>query len=151
MKDSDNYIINDEKLSIEIKNILLGIIRNSDDIIIDRLNNLLEFLLENRTITFDEICKSLKTSNNIIEKLSNKIKVSVLDRICKFIKNYENDRNILELTAKYGSKNNIKILMKFILENISNNTNNMISLYKLIPADNISEPNKNKINQYLTE
>lgn len=149
---SNEYILTDDELSSELTNIFMySISNNNDQNTISRLNELLEFLTKRREIALDKIIDNIYANPNNFEKLSVDLKTLVLDRICEFFDNHKNNEKILEIIAKYGSRNNIKLLINYIKSNINDNVDSMLHLYGLISDKKISKKDKEDISLYISE
>lgn len=151
-KISEKYILSDKELSMELATIFMySFSNNNDQNTISRLNELLEFLNKRREIALDKIIDNIYANQNNFEKLSADLKTLVLDRICEFFDNHKNNEKILEIIAKYGSKNNIKLLINYIKSNINDNVDSMLHLYGLISDKKISKKDKEDISLYVSE
>ena len=149
---SNEYILTDDELSSELTNIFMySISNNNNQNTISRLNELLEFLTKRREIALDKIIDNIYANQNNFEKLSVDLKTLVLDRICEFFDNHKNNEKILEIIAKYGSRNNIKLLINYIKSNINDNVDSMLHLYGLISDKKISKKDKEDISLYISE
>lgn len=153
--DGGSYVLTESELEQEIKNIINEIEATGDKSEIDMLNNLINVMLEKRkNEIISAIIKALENANkDIIIKLNKNIHTVILSKICENISEYSDNRDILEIIAKYGNESNINKLMTFILSEIpyENKKDDMVSLYKLISPNKIKKSDKKKIEPYLTE
>lgn len=155
LEDKSN-VVTDEELSLEINLIIQRIGTTTDDNEKQILNELLEFILENRkkVSTTAAIINALeKTNKDTIVRLSEKIRTLALSKICESISDYSDNKDILESIAKYGDKDNIKKLMTFLLTEIpkDDKKESMVSLYQLIDMNKVIKSDKNKMAPYLAE
>lgn len=153
--EDDSYVLTESELEQEIKNIINEIETTDDKSEIDMLNNLINVMLEKRkNEIISAIIKALENvDKDIIIKLNKNIHTVILSKICENISEYSDNREILEIIARYGNESNINKLMTFILSEIpyENKKDDMVSLYKLISPNKIKKSDKNKIEPYLIE
>ena len=153
--EDDSYVLTESELKQEIKNIINEIETTDDKSEIDMLNNLINVMLEKRkNEIISAIIKALENvDKDIIIKLNKNIHTVILSKICENISEYSDNREILEIIARYGNESNINKLMTFILSEIpyENKKDDMVSLYKLISPNKIKKSDKNKIEPYLIE
>ncbi|MDR1694044.1 MAG: KAP family NTPase [Lactobacillaceae bacterium] len=155
LKDKTN-VVSDDELAKEIKLIVQGIGNIDDRSEIDRLNELLEFILDNRKkiSTTATIIEALENANkDTVIRLTDNMRTLALSKICETISDYSDNRDILENIAQYGDKENIQKLMVFILSEApkSDKKESMISLYRMIAPEKITKSHKEKMKPYLTE
>lgn len=145
--------VDDEVLTKEIKHILSSILYIQDTDTVESLNNLLEFLVEKRGLTSSAaiVSKVENAGSNLIIKLSNALKILVLDKICENMTSYEHNNDILKLIAVHGSKTQIASLMQVILKKIVDERDEAIEIYNQIPEKFITAQHKKKIRPYLEE
>ncbi|PAF48130.1 hypothetical protein BKH46_02130 [Helicobacter sp. 12S02634-8] len=146
------YVVGVDILTKEIENIINKISSSDNESDLKKLNALLEYLLKNRVESKIAIIDTVKgmTKDTVI-KLSEKIRMLFLDKICEDIASYENDTNILTSIATYGSKENIETLMSAIFRKLVENKEEMISIYSIIPAEKVKLADKRKMKPWLEE